>query len=134
MRFTQTPSAFYITTLYAPNDTLVLDSPVPYLGGDRVTVVGGGMAGAVVPSERLANGSLRLNVSDEVRAADEYAWVFKISYDDDDGAVNGSDAGSGDGGASGPGGLPSGSAEPLHEGLAWSLAAAASALAFWVLI
>lgn len=81
VRFTQTPDAFYISTLYAPNDTLVLTSPVPYVVGDQVTVVGGNLSGTVVPSELLANGSVRLNVSEEVRDADEYAWVFKISYD-----------------------------------------------------
>lgn len=124
MRFTQTPTAFYITTLYAPNDTLVLDSPVPYLSGDKVTVVGGNLSGTVVPSELLANGSLRLNVSEEVRSADEYAWVFKISYD----AVNGSGSSNGSGVVSS--GSPSGIVSQ-HERLAWSLAAA---LAFWVLI
>ncbi len=50
VRFTQTPDAFYITALSAPRDTLVLRSPVPYVPGDNVTVVGGNMSGAVVPS------------------------------------------------------------------------------------
>jgi len=83
VRFTQTPDAFYITTLYAPNATLVLRSPVPYVPGDRVTVVGGSLAGAVVPSRLLADGRLELTVSQEVRDADKYAWVFKIPYADD---------------------------------------------------
>ena len=38
------------------------------------------MSGAVVPSVLLANGSLQITVSDTVKAADQYAWVFKISY------------------------------------------------------
>lgn len=80
VRFTQGPDAFYITTLYAPNDTLVLASPVPYVQGDQVTVVGGNMSGAVVPSDLMNGGSLRLNISEAVKEADEYAWVFKISY------------------------------------------------------
>lgn len=79
MRFTHTLDAFYITTLYAPNDTLILTSPVPYIHGDEVTVVGGNMSGTIVPSE-LSNGSLTLTISEDVRDADEYAWVFKISY------------------------------------------------------
>ncbi|KUI62553.1 Tissue alpha-L-fucosidase [Cytospora mali] len=79
VRFTQTLDAFYITTLYAPNNTLVLTSPVPYLEGDEVTVVGGNMAGTVIPSE-LSNGKLTLKISEDVRDADEYAWVFKIPY------------------------------------------------------
>ncbi|KAK6440978.1 hypothetical protein LTR95_002801 [Oleoguttula sp. CCFEE 5521] len=80
VRFTQNTDAFYITTLYAPNATLVLDSPVPYVSGDQITVVGGNMSGAVVPSRLMANGSLEITVSDAVQAADQYAWVFKIGF------------------------------------------------------
>jgi alpha-L-fucosidase len=80
VRFTQTSDAFYITTLYAPNSTLVLNSPVPYVPGDQVTVVGGNANGTVVPSQLLSNGSLQLTVSDQIRQADEYAWVFKIPF------------------------------------------------------
>lgn len=78
VRFTQNEEAFYISTLYPPNATLVLDSPVPWVSGDEITVVGGEMAGEVVPSTILGNGSLMLNVSEEVRGADRYCWVFKI--------------------------------------------------------
>ncbi|KAI5193504.1 glycoside hydrolase [Aureobasidium subglaciale] len=80
VRFTQTPNAFYILTLYPPNSTLVLDSPVPYVTGDQVTVVGGNMSGSVVPSKLLSNGSLELTISDAVIAGDEYSWVFKIMF------------------------------------------------------
>ncbi|KAI5245920.1 glycoside hydrolase [Aureobasidium subglaciale] len=80
VRFTQTPDAFYILTLYPPNSTLVLDSPVPYVTGDQVTVVGGNMSGSVVPSKLLSNGSLELTISDAVIAGDEYSWVFKIMF------------------------------------------------------
>lgn len=80
MRFTQTPDAFYISTLYAPNSTLTLQSPVPYVVGDKVTVVGGSKAGTVVPSKQFANGSLQLSISDEIKDADMYAWVFKIDF------------------------------------------------------
>lgn len=108
MRFTQTPDAFYISTLYAPNDTLVLASPVPYVQGDEVTVVGGNASGTVVPSELSGDGRLTLTISEEVRGADEYAWVFKIAYGGVNssaggggGGGNGSGSGSGDGGESG---------------------------------
>ncbi|CAN8103682.1 unnamed protein product [Discula destructiva] len=100
VRYTQTLDAFYIATLYPPNNTLVLNSPVPYVSGDQVTVVGGNLSGTVVPSELLANGSLQLNISNEVRDADEFAWVFKISYDamgNSSGSGSGSGAGSGSG-------------------------------------
>ncbi|KAF2251695.1 glycoside hydrolase family 29 protein [Trematosphaeria pertusa] len=80
VRFTQTPDAFYISTLYAPNSTLVLSSPVPYVEGDQVTVVGGNMSGAVVPSRLTEDRSLELTISEAVKSADQYAWVFKISY------------------------------------------------------
>lgn len=106
VRFTQTPDAFYISTLYAPNDTLVLTSPVPYVEGDEVTVVGGNMSGTVVPSE-LSDGRLTLNISEDVRNADEYAWVFKIAFggvnSTNGGGSGGSGSGSGDGNGNGNG-------------------------------
>lgn len=95
VRFTQTLDAFYISTLYAPNSTLVLNSPVPYLSGDQVTVVGGNLSGTVVPSELLANGSLRLSISDEVKAADQYTWVFKVAFDGANGTSGSNSTGGG---------------------------------------
>lgn len=80
IRFTQTMDAFYILILTQPNSSIVLESPVPWVQGDSVTVVGGNMSGTVVPSRRLGNGSLELNVSAQVQQADIYAWVFKIDY------------------------------------------------------
>lgn len=80
IRFTTTTDAFYISCLAKPNGTISLDSPVPWIEGDAVTIVGGDMAGATVPSQLAANGSLIISVSDEVAAADEYTWVFKIPY------------------------------------------------------
>ncbi len=80
VRFTQTMDAFYIFTLSQPNDTIVLNSPVPWVPGDQVTVLGGNSSGTVVPSQTLANGSLQLNISSTVQKADQYAWVIKISY------------------------------------------------------
>ncbi|EMR67102.1 putative glycoside hydrolase family 29 protein [Eutypa lata UCREL1] len=80
VRFTQTTDAFYIITLYAPNDTLVLHSPVPYAPGDEVTVVGGNVSGTVVPSQLLDDGALQLTISEEVKNADRYAWAFKIPF------------------------------------------------------
>ena len=93
VRFTQNSNTFYISTLYPPNGTLVLDSPVPYIDGDGVTVVGGNMSDTIVPSRLLANGSLELTVSEEVKNADRFAWVFKIGFGgvvDESGPGNGS--------------------------------------------
>ncbi|KJY00675.1 alpha-l-fucosidase like protein [Zymoseptoria brevis] len=80
VRFTQTPDAFYILALYPPNGTLVLDSPVPWVEGDQVEVVGGKASGTVVPTKLLGNGSLEVTVSEAVREADEFCWVFKILF------------------------------------------------------
>ena len=80
IRFTTTKDAFYIHSLARPNGTLVLDSPIPWVEGDEVTVIGGQMAGTAVPSKQLENGSLALDVSNEVSDADKWTWVFKITY------------------------------------------------------
>ena len=81
VRFTQTPDAFYISTLAHPNVTITLRSPVPWIEGDKVTVVGGKKAGTVVPSHLLPDGRLQINVTKDVRDADMYGWVFKIPYE-----------------------------------------------------
>ena len=80
VRFTTTLDAFYIVSLTRPVERLVLRYPVPWVEGDRVTVVGGRMHGSVVSSRRMNDGSLVLQVSEEVADADHYAWVFKIEY------------------------------------------------------
>ncbi|KAL9091437.1 MAG: hypothetical protein Q9165_004823 [Trypethelium subeluteriae] len=80
VRFTQNSDAFYITTLYQPNATLTLNSPVPYMAGDQVTVVGGNMSGTVVPTRLLSNGNLQLTISDAIQKGDQYSWVFKIPF------------------------------------------------------
>jgi alpha-L-fucosidase len=80
IRFTQTLDAFYIHCMAQPNGTIVLESPVPYVPGDQITVVGGYYNGSVVPSQKASNGSLVITVSDDVAAADDWAWVFKITY------------------------------------------------------
>ncbi|KAJ5912287.1 hypothetical protein N7504_001170 [Penicillium tannophilum] len=80
VRFTVSQDAFYIHTITKPNSTLALSSPIPWVEGDQVTVVGGKMHGTVLPSHKSRNGSVVLSVSKEVAAADQYAWVFKIPY------------------------------------------------------
>ena len=80
VRFTQTLGAFYILSLEAPGDNLVIDSPIPWVAGDNVTVIGGSMNGSVVPSSKAANGSLLLELSSEIQEAEVFAWVFKIDF------------------------------------------------------
>jgi alpha-L-fucosidase len=58
----------------------VVESPVPWVEGDEVRVVGGGMNGTVGPSYKAANGSLVLELSKEVVGAEVFAWVFKIDF------------------------------------------------------
>ncbi|KAJ5100074.1 hypothetical protein N7532_007075 [Penicillium argentinense] len=80
VRFTISKDAFYIHTLTQPNSTLTLHSPIPWIRGDEVTVVGGKMNGAAVPTKKFHNGSISLFLSPEMVAADRFAWVFKITY------------------------------------------------------
>ena len=82
IRFTTTLDAFYISVLSEPEyNVITLKSPVPWIDGDDVVIVGGNMAGEVVPSRQLEDGSIELEVSDDVVAADQWVWVFKIPYE-----------------------------------------------------
>ena len=99
VRFTQKSNAFYITTLYLPNNALVLESPVPYVPGDQITVVGGNMTGTVIPSKLTSNGSLQLTINEAVRNVDQYSWVFKISFGELEMSSNGTSTGSRSSGA-----------------------------------
>lgn len=80
VRFTQTLDAFYIHVLEKPSEMVIIDSPVPYIPGDQVIIVGGIAAGTAVKSNLLANGSLEIQLSEDVIAADNYAWIFKIPF------------------------------------------------------
>lgn len=102
IRFTITMDAFYIHVMAKPNSSLVLDSPIPWVNGDSVTIVGGNMSGTVVPSKSMANGSVELTISDAVAKADQYAWVFKIPYLKGEGVANGTSTTSGSASASAP--------------------------------
>lgn len=83
VRFTTTFDAFYILVMNQVNSTLTLTSPIPWIDGDVVTVVGGSSNGTIVPSQFVTvqgQPALQLEISDEVQAADQWTWVFKISY------------------------------------------------------
>ncbi|KAF2650903.1 glycoside hydrolase family 29 protein [Lophiostoma macrostomum CBS 122681] len=84
VRFTTTPDAFYVLLLEKPNATLVLQSPIPWVEGDRVRIVGGNKSGGVVPSSMDENGNVILYFGggggDNVADADQFSWVFKIDY------------------------------------------------------
>ena len=51
---------------------MTVNSPVPWVAGDRVTVVGGNSSGVVVPFRKAGNGSLMLSLSDEVQAGGDF--------------------------------------------------------------
>ncbi|TKA74783.1 hypothetical protein B0A49_05638 [Cryomyces minteri] len=104
IRFTQTMDAFYITALSKPNATIVLESPVPWVQGDKVTVFGGNASGTVVPSQLTATGSLQLTIPEAVQNADQYAWVFKISYGGTSSNATGTTTPRGNGTSSAPSG------------------------------
>jgi alpha-L-fucosidase len=116
VRFTQNSNAFYITTLYPPNSTLVLNSPVPYVEGDKVTVVGGSMAGTEIHTQLHSNGSLELTISDDVVGADQYSWVFKIPFGGVEASAAGGAAPSGSASSSA---VPPASTSDAHRALAW---------------
>ncbi|KAI0769990.1 glycoside hydrolase superfamily [Fomes fomentarius] len=80
LRFMTSEDAFYVLVLDRPEGRLVIESPVPWVQGDKVTIVGGYMAGAVVPSWKGNGRGVVLEVSKEVADADEFVWVFKITY------------------------------------------------------
>jgi alpha-L-fucosidase len=84
VRFTTTTDAFYVFVMNQINNSLTLDSPIPWTEGDLVTVVGGSLHGNVIPS-RAATVDKRavvvFDISEEVQMADKWTWVFKIAYD-----------------------------------------------------
>ncbi|KAI6529597.1 hypothetical protein MCOR10_003667 [Pyricularia oryzae] len=82
-RYTVTDDAFYVHVNARPaggGAVLVVPDRVPFLDGDKVVVVGGALAGTEVPAALNADGTVGLSLSDEVVAADDYVWVFKIQY------------------------------------------------------
>jgi len=79
-RFTITDDAFYIHSLSTPASSTTLPVKVPFMQGDKVTVVGGSQDGAEVPASTNDQGLLTLTISDAVASGDQYTWTFKIEY------------------------------------------------------
>ncbi|KAJ5619322.1 hypothetical protein N7510_003306 [Penicillium lagena] len=79
-RYTTTNDAFYIHIFSQPGSGTVVPDLVPYLDGDRVTVVGGSMHSTVIDAKTNDDGHLVLDVPSEVAMADKYTWTFKIEY------------------------------------------------------
>ena len=79
-RYVTNARAFYIHSLSEPPLTMVLPTKVPYITGDEVTVVGGGLHGTVVPSHLDQDGFLVLDLTAELVHADHHTWTFKIEF------------------------------------------------------
>lgn len=79
-RYTTSPSAFYIHHTGTPPMELAIKDPIPYLPGDKITVLGGSEDGAEVPATWTSIGTLKLQLTDKMLAGDKYVWTFKIEY------------------------------------------------------
>ncbi|OAQ57779.1 glycoside hydrolase, family 29 [Pochonia chlamydosporia 170] len=78
-RYTETDQAFYIHCLTKPSGSINITDPIPWMQGDKVTVVGGRKNGTMVSASASGN-SILLDVPQEISDADQYAWTFKITY------------------------------------------------------
>ncbi|KAK7943124.1 glycoside hydrolase [Apiospora aurea] len=76
VRFTMTMDAFYLSVLNQTTDGSVeiRDTPIPWIETDKVTIVGGQMAGQIVNVESLGESGVRLNITQEMWEADKWAW------------------------------------------------------------
>lgn len=79
-RYTTTSDAFYIHYVATPPKDLAIPDPVPFLPGDKVTVLGGSKNGSPVKTTWDGIGKLTLHLTDDIIAGDEYVWTFKIEY------------------------------------------------------
>ncbi|KAF3019828.1 hypothetical protein E8E14_013034 [Neopestalotiopsis sp. 37M] len=83
VRFTTTTDAFYILVMNQLNNTLTLTSPIPWIEGDVVTVVGGDLSGTTVSVQSVTvqgQPALQLTIDKDIQTADQWTWVFKVSY------------------------------------------------------
>ncbi|XP_014550288.1 glycoside hydrolase family 29 protein [Bipolaris victoriae FI3] len=79
-RYTISDSAFYIHVLDKPSLTLLIPDAIPFLNGDSVQVLGGGMSGTKVPATKNENGTVVLQLDDAIISSDRYVWTFKVIY------------------------------------------------------
>lgn len=79
-RYTTTADAFYVHHLGRPGTVVEIPDPVPFVPGDKVTVVGGAAHGTEVGHTWTGPGTLKLTVPESVLDGDKYVWTFKIEY------------------------------------------------------
>ncbi|KAH7383402.1 glycoside hydrolase superfamily [Cadophora sp. MPI-SDFR-AT-0126] len=80
-RYTTKLDAFYIHVTSRGGATVTVPNRIPYLPGDKITVVGGSLAGTKVPVTGWDQESVTFAVSDAIWEADKYVWTFKVNYD-----------------------------------------------------
>lgn len=80
IRFTQTAEAFYIFSFTQPDEQFVVDTALPILEGDVVTMIGNGN-GTVLDWAFVQGGEgVVIDVPAEVAEMGEWCWVFKVEY------------------------------------------------------
>ena len=79
-RYTTTQDAFYIHYLTTPETTVHIPDKVPYLPGDKVTVLGGKKNGTPVTVTENDDGTISLGLSSAQVTGDKYVWTFKLAY------------------------------------------------------
>ncbi|KAF2430681.1 glycoside hydrolase [Tothia fuscella] len=79
-RYATSDDAFFIYFLKQPVGKVFLESPVPWVEGDKVTVVGGKRPGVVIGSRKDVNGRLVLDIAEDIAQADKWVWIVKISF------------------------------------------------------
>jgi len=79
IRFTTTPLAFYITNIDNPSPSFTVESPVPILPQDKMTLLGGS-GKALKFSIDNRTGAVTINVPASEAALVSDAWVFEVVY------------------------------------------------------
>ena len=79
IRFTTTPLAFYITTLSSPTPSFTVNSPVPLLAHDTITLLGGsGQALNFTIEGETGAVTIHVPAAEAEKVSD--AWAFEIVY------------------------------------------------------
>ena len=77
IRFTTTPLAFYITTTTTPTPSFTINSPIPLLAHDTITLLGG--SGEPL-NFTIETGAVIINVPAAEAEKVSDAWAFEIAY------------------------------------------------------
>ncbi|KAF8515270.1 glycoside hydrolase [Gautieria morchelliformis] len=79
IRFTTTPLAFYITTISSPSPSFTVNSPVPLLAHDTITLLGGsGQALNFTIEGETGAVTIQVPATEAEKVSD--AWAFEVLY------------------------------------------------------